>query len=1797
MYEAQALFTWSCLDTGTEQVTAAATGVSSVSAGLDDIGAGSSYQLRVALDGYDEANYRFTGWTVNGAAAAAAAPEGVEVTCLADGSLLLEASGADLTDLAVEAVFEIRTGYAITVTYTNCTLEDSKFKLSASNTIPTDTIVSGSSYLYRISNYRDSNAALPLEKIVINGTETVVPIYTTSTKVITITGIDGITAGTVRLQVVPTTNFLQVSFASLTVTKDIAIELVFDLPDPDHTPAVSVAAEDQEQGEFVESCFKENTEDGSVWIISAVLASGCRLSGYSVDTVGAAVYTPEVTWRVVNEKEFTGYTTYTDDDGNEVQVPHYHNHLYYYCDFELTLTEDAAVTLYFDLLEFSLEYYDKYVDVPWADRYGLEIPFNETSCKYIRDNYLPDTELYEACNAVFYLKIPFDGYINNGVDIPCDYTVRAYAGDTTEAENLLVERSGTVSINLLYGYTGGVYFKIDSMPSISRMTVEVTFLGQTRTCTFDVDMPQPSAETAALQAYYTGAFGLDKFGKEAYTAEEKASESYALYCANSRFRYYLRETYKDQLSIVGRADDADRPAALEAAKIALDDAARGKGADAVVCGFDNRTGVSIKPIFTGVPTGSDNVAKTGVNAETCMKAALEAQYPANWTFLATQSQFGAFVTGIRAGGEDDIGGSVDTTGYNSYGFWYYNGKFSEWGVTNYYVSDGDILTWASGAGTQDFIWDWAVLRWQLNDRAMADAGLLAADDPLADDEYLAEALAAKGVTYLGQDFYALTPAQLEAWFPEVDFSRYGQLRELRAEEEVVRLINAIGDVSSDSGDAIRAARSAYDALEPEVQAAVSNYDTLVAAETAYAALGQQSGHTYQEALSAALTTLQNGQQLGVGSLHGEWAVLALARNGSIAGGDASGQAPGYLADLGSELDSQGLDGIASVYTTYARITLALSALGLDASSFTTANGSYDLISKLEEYDQVAEQGLNGPVFALLALDSKPYLTEDAGLRDKYVQYILDAELAGGGWNYSGDAADPDMTAMALQALAPYRANNTGAAAAAERGLAALKGLQKSSGGFSSYGMYNAESTAQVIVALTALGVSPAGADWTTAENLDPVEALLHFYNEVFGMFQHSLVGNADQMATEQSAYALVAYNRFNTGKNALYTMSDAFTDPGVDPDADVQADVAAAQAAVESLGAQSISMNTANTEEGVLNYIKNLLNTLDLHNTMTSAAVSAFAPAAAGTSGSPDGTAGSFACAVTLSKTNGTDYASAAVQVSGTITALPYSGSTSDVTITVYFTLLGTAADGENGTVNTLSKNNLTTWISQTAVTLDEGARVCDAFTEVLDENGYSYAGAEDNYVSSITTPAGLTLAEFTNGKNSGWMYTVNGTHPNVGLCAYVLSDGDNIVWHYTDDYTIEEGSEKWNSGGASTTTSDSATLTPKATASNGTGAASVSASDITAAIKDVKEKGSAAIVIAPEITGEANKVTVELPKSSLTTVASETDAGLTVETPVGSLTIPNSALASIAAQASGGTVTVSLEAVDNSSLTPAQQTVVGDKPVYDITIASGGSSISGFGGSSLTISLPYTLKDGEDPSGVTVWYLNDAGQLQQVACAFDPDTGKVTFTTDHLSYYVVGYAEYAAAPVWTNPFTDVKPDDWFYDSVAFAVQNGLFSGAGDTTFSPGEPMTRAMLVTVLYRLEGQPSITGANSFTDVESGQWYTGAVIWANAEGIVTGYGGGLFGASDSVTRQQLAAILYNYAKHKGYDVTAAADLAAYTDAAEISGWAQAAVQWAKAEGLITGRTASTLVPEGSATRAEVAAILMRFVGRFAE
>ena len=220
----------------------------------------------------------------------------------------------------------------------------------------------------------------------------------------------------------------------------------------------------------------------------------------------------------------------------------------------------------------------------------------------------------------------------------------------------------------------------------------------------------------------------------------------------------------------------------------------------------------------------------------------------------------------------------------------------------------------------------------------------------------------------------------------------------------------------------------------------------------------------------------------------------------------------------------------------------------------------------------------------------------------------------------------------------------------------------------------------------------------------------------------------------------------------------------------------------------------------------------------------------------------------------------------------------------------------------------------------------------------------------------------------------------------------------------------------------------------------------------------------------------------------------------------------------------------------------------------------------------------------LTAWSLADDGSISAVGGAYD--AGQQTYAFDVVN---------GVTAIARFPFTDVVAGTWYYGAAAYAYNNGLFAGMTPTTFAPNATMTRAMLVSVLWRLAGAPAPKAPNTFVDVPDGAWYTDAVTWAAENGVVSGIGGSRFDPSGFVTREQTAEILYNYAHSKGYDVSARADLTAFPDAGSVSGWAEEALSWANAAGLINGtvRDGQTILdPQGSASRAQVAMILMNYV-----
>lgn len=358
-----------------------------------------------------------------------------------------------------------------------------------------------------------------------------------------------------------------------------------------------------------------------------------------------------------------------------------------------------------------------------------------------------------------------------------------------------------------------------------------------------------------------------------------------------------------------------------------------------------------------------------------------------------------------------------------------------------------------------------------------------------------------------------------------------------------KAIDAIGEVTLTSGDAIAAARAAYDALTDSQKAEVSNYNTLLAAEARLAELKDAAARAaYAE--NAYQTTGDLLETLGtpnVGSVGGEWMVIGLARSGRTVPDGYYENVVKYVqenCDADERLDENRA-------TDNARLILALTAIGKDVTNV----GGHNLLAGLDEMSYVTYQGINGPIWTLIALDSHDYAPQGDVTREKLIDAILGAQLPDGGWDMMGKAADTDITAMAIQALAPYYDTNDAVKVAVDKALDALSAMQNDDGTFSTaFSGKTSESTAQVIVALTALGINPATDSRFIKNGVNAVDGLCSFYVDGGG-FRHIASGDLDGMATEQSYYALAAYYRLLAGQTSLYDMSDVTITPApVTPD-------------------------------------------------------------------------------------------------------------------------------------------------------------------------------------------------------------------------------------------------------------------------------------------------------------------------------------------------------------------------------------------------------------------------------------------------------------------------------------------------------------------------------------------------------------------------------------------------------------------------------------------------------------------------
>lgn len=488
-------------------------------------------------------------------------------------------------------------------------------------------------------------------------------------------------------------------------------------------------------------------------------------------------------------------------------------------------------------------------------------------------------------------------------------------------------------------------------------------------------------------------------------------------------------------------------------------------------------------------------------------------------------------------------------------------------------------------------------------------------------------------------------------------------------------------------------------------------------------------------------------------------------------------------------------------------------------------------------------------------------------------------------------------------------------------------------------------------------------------------------------------------------------------------------------------------------------------------------------------------------------------------------------------------------------------------------------WFNGSVTIPGEGATVYHALIEALAEAGMSQVGAESGYVRSISKD-GKTLSEFDNGENSGWLYKVNGDLPDVGLTSYTIKDGDRIVWYYTDDWTLDPDAGKWY------VKAISSTITPVAVIKDGTASASVSYKDLSEAISAAKKSGEDTVTIMPEIKGEVNSITISLPKSAAANAAKQ-GMKLVVETDKARVSLRAEVLGELAKN-SGSELKLEIteKRAEEVSDKLAHENLDGAS-IVEVTLMIDGKPVTVFGGKKLLIDIPVDSKRFRAGDTCRVLVLSDDGAAERTSgqCIKKNDALFVRVETTHLSIFVV--MRDAALP-----FTDVADTAWYADAVQYAYERELMTGVSESEFAPDGTATRGQIVTILWRLAGSPVVNYAMRYADVDEGAWYGEAVRWAASTGVVTGYTESSFGPNDAITREQLAAILYRYVKTQGQGFTGMWYFPLrYDDAVSISSWADEAMHWCVMKGLLNGTSETTLSPQLTATRAQLAAILQRF------
>ena len=512
----------------------------------------------------------------------------------------------------------------------------------------------------------------------------------------------------------------------------------------------------------------------------------------------------------------------------------------------------------------------------------------------------------------------------------------------------------------------------------------------------------------------------------------------------------------------------------------------------------------------------------------------------------------------------------------------------------------------------------------------------------------------------------------------------------------------------------------------------------------------------------------------------------------------------------------------------------------------------------------------------------------------------------------------------------------------------------------------------------------------------------------------------------------------------------------------------------------------------------------------------------------------------------------------------------------------------------------------------DCGNANCDV-TKNSAKGGYGpHSGGTANCTQqAVCTICGTAYGTLdANGHDWGaWAVTTPATTSAAGVETRVCKRNAT----HTETHAIPKLTPAPSGGGSSGGSSSTPAVTVPVSGSGDTVHVSASVSGSTAEVKEIKSAEldkigtDSAVVI--DLSGLNKGVTgVLLPTDTIDSICKAEADGVTIKLPSAELRVDRQTLAAVAGQAAGSKIRLVVEpdGKARSTMTAAQRSALAgmkNAAVLEAYFVSDGTRIRDFKGGSVELSIPYRA-DG----AIRAWFLKEDGTREPVSARYDKENAQLIL--HHFSHYVIEELDSSAAytvcakddscPI--GAFGDLTAAAWYHDGVHYCVEKGLMHGISADKFLPDGSVTRAQLVTILWRLEGSPAPVSTADFSDVADGAWYAVAVRWAAGCGVVKGYDSKHFGPNDAVTREQMVTILYRYAQYKGYDVSIGEDtnILSFNDALTISGYSIPAMQWACGSGLMTGTRRDggmLLAPRDTTTRAQAATLIMRFQSAFAK